>query len=484
MLNLYITSHSNKYIRNYQTLKKQIENKYSDVRLCFLFSTVRPENIKDLPAEFEFLMTKDLDKQLRSKINFENLVKRVSRFNLIYPLDIHRSDLRLEQGLVNINQLLLEQVILSERIEEIFKKNNPHLVFVSSGTNILHTIAYHLARFNKSKVYRIHNYINLNTNYIGQRVWFCSNNKMNLSKDEIDKFNYHKKDLNNFIKKLHKSILDRSFEPGMMQKEFRKRRMPINLKDLFNDLLRILFFKIFYFYNPILSNKANLSIDRLKKLVNAFLFKFIVKEPSDLSGKYILFPLNTPYDSQILIRAPEYRSFIGLIDLIAYMIPVGYQFVIREHPSFPGMLDFQSFQKLLKKHKHLKIVSCEVPMSPLIKKSKAVICINNTAFVESLLLFKPTITLSNGYFSNQGITEEISQLGDLREVLQKCINKKNKITTHIELESVMSELLKETFPAPDVIYNDKLLTINDGIITKLSRIIYIFGSFENFIKNL
>ena len=349
---------------------------------------------------------------------------------------------------------------------------------------MIHSIAYHLARFNKSKVYRIHNYINLNTNYIGQRVWFCSNNKMNLSKDEIDKFNYHKKDVNKFIKNLHKSILDRSFQPGMMQKEFRKRRMPINLKDLFIDFFRILFFKTFYFYNPIISNKANLSIDRLKKLINAFLFKFTVKHPSDLSDKYILFPLNTPYDSQILIRAPEYRSFIGLIDLIAYMIPIGYQFVIREHPSFPGMLDFQSFQKLLKKHKHLKLVSCEVPMTPLIKESRAVICINNTAFVESLLLSKPTITLSNGYFSNQGITEEISQLGDLREVLQKCISKKNKITSQIELESVMSELLKETFPEPDSIYNNKILMINDGILAKLSRIISIYGSFENFIKNL
>ena len=53
-----------------------------------------------------------------------------------------------------------------------------------------------------------------------------------------------------------------------------------------------------------------------------------------------------------------------------------------------------------------------------------------------------------------------------------------------DITEILQKLLKETFPAPDVIYNDKLLTINDGIITKLSRIIYIFGSFENFIKNL
>ena len=40
----------------------------------------------------------------------------------------------------------------------------------------------------------------------------------------------------------------------------------------------------------------------------------------------------------------EYKDFLSLIDLISSMIPFGYDLVVREHPAFPGSLDFKRFK--------------------------------------------------------------------------------------------------------------------------------------------
>ena len=111
-----------------------------------------------------------------------------------------------------------------------------------------------------------------------------------------------------------------------------------------------------------------------------------------------MFVLNTSYDSQILIRAPEYRDFPSLIQLVAGMMPYGYDLALREHPAFPGMLDHGRLVSLQRRHPHVKLVSSEVPLPDVMAGARGVLIINNTAFIDAILAGKPVISLGNGVF--------------------------------------------------------------------------------------
>ena len=52
----------------------------------------------------------------------------------------------------------------------------------------------------------------------------------------------------------------------MIQKQFIKRRMPLNIESLLIDFLKIIYFKFLFFYKPIISNKGNIYIDRIKTI--------------------------------------------------------------------------------------------------------------------------------------------------------------------------------------------------------------------------
>ena len=481
-LNLYITAHSTKYISRFVNFHNTLKLKYPEIKLIILFATKKPTNYKYLPDGFEFLLPDNFFFNKKKLFN-EKLKAKILNFKNFFKLDIYRSDLRYIQGILSENQIINENIILAEAINNIFKENKPHLTFVSSGTNILHSLTFDLAKFFNSKVYRIHNFRNLNKNIKGQRVWFCSNNKMYLSEEFIDQFHYDPKTVNSIISDLNKTLINRTFKLDSFQKKYIKRRMPIDFKSLLIFLIKIIYFKCFFF-NIGISNRGNIYIDRIKKLINSFRIKKLYIRKNQISKNFIFLPLNTPYDSQVLVRAPEYRDFLSLIDLISSLIPYGYDLVIREHPGFPGMIDFRRFKELKSKYNHLKLISTEDPVSEIIKKSKGVICLNNTVFIETILCNKPIITLANGFFSNQKITHEVNRLGELRGLFEKLINDELSNTKVKDLEIIMSRLFQQTFPPPKVQYDDKMQLIFDGILTKLSIIEKTNNGFKNFVESL
>ena len=482
--NLVITAHSARYIQYYKDLREKLEREFPSVRLHLLFSEKPSEKVMDVPENFHFLLDAGFTDLLNQKIDKDSVLKSLEKSVADVPVDLHRSDIR---GLIHLrtqDMIALEQSELTRSVSEFFDKNTPHLVFVSSGTNILHSVVYYLAHARGAKTYRVHNYLNLNLNLEGQRVWFCSNNEMRLSREPEDTFDYEEHQVRERVRLLHRAVKDRLFRLDEISKKFRRRRMPVTFGQLARDVLRVCYYRLPVHGGGTLARLgANDSRDRLRVLVNGRRNRALTLTPDQLSEKYVLFALNTPYDSQILVRAPEYRDFPSLIEIVAGMVPYGYDLVLREHPAFLGMLDHGRLKGIQARHPHVRLVSSDVPFPEVLCRARGVLIINNTAFVDAILAGKPVISLAKGYFKGKGLTREVGPLRDLRQAFRELVTGQLDGDMRPKLEEVMSELFQETFPGPDVRHDDKTAMINEGILAKLRRIRSVYGSLEAFALN-
>lgn len=116
-----------------------------------------------------------------------------------------------------------------------------------------------------------------------------------------------------------------------------------------------------------------------------------------LPKKYLFIPLQVPNDSQIVANSPWIKSmeqlFSTVIQAWQESVMKDYHLVFKAHPSWPN--DFR----------HLNISNHKVLFAngnttqELIEKAKAVITINSTVGIESLLLGKPVLTLGNACYN-------------------------------------------------------------------------------------
>ena len=459
-------------------------NEFPEARIRVLFGQ-EPPSVGAQADHERFLLPQGFIESLNSEIDTDTAHHRLSRFAGRLPLDLHRSDLRFLVRLRTEGMLALEQAVFAEAIESQFAEAKPDLVFVPSGTNILHSVSYHLARASGAKTYRILSFLNLDRDLGRQRVWFCSNNHAALSDRLEDSFSYDEDAVRAHITSLHEAISARLFKRDTLSKRFRPRRMPVTLRQFAEDIGRIIYFALPLHGGGRLGRlNSNINRDRLRVLVNSWRNRRLIVPVERLPKTYILFVLNTSYDSQILIRAPEYRDLLSLIELVAGMIPYGYDLALREHPAFPGMLDHDRLVSLQKRHTHVKLVSSDVPLPDVMVKARGVLIINNTAFIDAILAGKPVISLANGYFAGTGLTREVAHLRDLRVAFDELVRGRLDGDRKARLVHIVSRLFQETFPGLEIHYDEKIRTINDGILTKLRRIQAVHGDFSRFRKAL
>ena len=479
-MNIFLTSHATTYRERYRALANRLHEQFPEARFRVLYGCALPAD-EDEEEHERFLLPPDFTESLNGRIEGGALYRRLASYAGRVPLDLHRSDLRFVVGQRTEHMMALELAVLCEAVEAAFADTPPDLVFVSSGTNVLHSVGYYLAVACGAKTYRVHSYLNLNRDLAGQRVWFCSNNRMSLSASPEDRFGYDVDAVRARIASLHDAIARREFRLDAISKKFRTRRMPTTVPGFVRDLARIL-----YLTSPLQRRgrlgrlSANLNRDRLRSLVNSRHNLRTALRLERLPAQFVLFALNTPYDSQILVRAPEYRDILSLIALVAGMMPIGYDLVVREHPAYPGSLDHSHFAGLCRRHPHVRLVSSDIPLLDVVAKARGVLIINNTVFVDAILAGKPVLSLANGYFRGTGLTREIGRLADLRPALDELVAGGLDGDKRARLAEIMAALFQETFPGPESHHEDKAETISDGIMAKLRRIETVYGSLDEF----
>ena len=90
--------------------------------------------------------------------------------------------------------------------------------------------------------------------------------------------------------------------------------------------------------------------------------------------------------------------------------------IFKEHPS--SKKDYPNLHKIAS---HLEYVDFAngYPTQELIEKSEAVITINSSVGVESLLFNKKVITLGNAFYNIEGIVKNAKDKEELIEILKK-----------------------------------------------------------------
>jgi capsular polysaccharide export protein len=141
-----------------------------------------------------------------------------------------------------------------------------------------------------------------------------------------------------------------------------------------------------------------------------------------LPQNYIFIPFQVPTDSQIMVQSPWVHSMEQMYHLILAAHTRLYQasddddipyLVFKEHPSWPG-----NFASLYHQHPHCLFAN-ENNTQALIENAQAVITINSTVGLESLLLGQKVITLGNACYNVEGMVLHADNEAELFDALSR-----------------------------------------------------------------
>lgn len=141
---------------------------------------------------------------------------------------------------------------------------------------------------------------------------------------------------------------------------------------------------------------------------------------TELPHRYIFVPFQVPNDTQIVCHSPWLPNMETLYSALEESLEAlkktpswqPFKFVIKEHPSWP-----RNFSELHNKHPDI-IFANGNNTQDLIENSLAVITINSTVGMESLLLGKNVITLGNAFFNIDGLVHHCKNVTELIQTLK------------------------------------------------------------------
>jgi len=135
-----------------------------------------------------------------------------------------------------------------------------------------------------------------------------------------------------------------------------------------------------------------------------------------LPKNFIFVPFQVDSDTQIITNSKWVKNMRVLFSLIEKLsLSCNYNFVLKEHPS-----SSKNYPDLHKKTKKMKSISFANGYSTqeLIEKSLAVITINSTVGIESLLFKKRVMVLGDAFYTIDGITKGITSYQILLDTIK------------------------------------------------------------------
>ncbi|TMO55480.1 capsular biosynthesis protein [Pseudoalteromonas phenolica] len=165
-------------------------------------------------------------------------------------------------------------------------------------------------------------------------------------------------------------------------------------------------------------------------------------DETKLPSRYIFVPFQVPNDTQIVCHSPwvpNMETFYATLEESLEELKKSsswqpFKFVIKEHPSWP-----RNFSELHNKHQDI-IFANGNNTQELIEDSLAVITINSTVGMESLLLGKNVITLGNAFFNIDGLVHHCKNVTELIQTLKGI---EEQEVDHILVDKFLSYLKSE-----------------------------------------
>lgn len=140
-------------------------------------------------------------------------------------------------------------------------------------------------------------------------------------------------------------------------------------------------------------------------------------EKESLPEKYIFIPFQVDYDTQIISQSPWIKNMRMLFENIEKIAKNSmYHFIIKEHPS--SGIAYDDLHQRVIDIKNISFRNTHTTQE-LIEKSIAVVTINSTVGIESLLFHKKVIVLGEAFYSIEGISYSVKNQKELVSILEK-----------------------------------------------------------------
>lgn len=183
-----------------------------------------------------------------------------------------------------------------------------------------------------------------------------------------------------------------------------------------------------------------------RKPKNAKKFENIKKEP--LFKEYVFIPFQLDYDTQIMLFSPWIKNMRMLYHVVENVASnSNIKFIFKEHPS--SIKNYPDLHKKANNNPNIMFANAYATQE-LIEKSNAVITMNSTVGIESLLLGKKVITLANAFYN-------------IKDIVYHCENEQ-------ELENTVKNL-------PSIPRDEELIT---NFLKYLYYDYLIEGNFKDF----
>lgn len=133
----------------------------------------------------------------------------------------------------------------------------------------------------------------------------------------------------------------------------------------------------------------------------------------DISGDYIFVPFQVDLDSQLLVNSPRIktmRAFYAELESVA-VNHRQWLFVVKEHPSCK--LHYQDLHQ-----RQPNIVFTNNNTEQLIKNARAILTINSSVGMESLIFHKPVITLGKAFYNIPGMVLQAENAEQIAACIQ------------------------------------------------------------------
>ncbi len=137
-----------------------------------------------------------------------------------------------------------------------------------------------------------------------------------------------------------------------------------------------------------------------------------------LPPRFVFVPFQVPNDTQIVCHSPWIASMESFYQALEQGLEhlqqrgeLPFVFVVKEHPSWP-----RSFTHL--HHKNPNIIFANNNTQELIENALAVITINSTVGIESLLLDKAVLTLGDAFYNIEGLAHHCDSQQTFNQALE------------------------------------------------------------------
>ncbi len=143
-----------------------------------------------------------------------------------------------------------------------------------------------------------------------------------------------------------------------------------------------------------------------------------------LPERYLLVPLQVRKDSQLLLHSPlvknDLERFLTLVQNAATEVDPQLKIVVKFHPREQLHVQRRNLQ-LLRRFPAIAFVS-KPPMRDLLKRAAAVVTINSTVGFEAFLYDKPVVTLGRNFYTVPKLVEVVNAEHEMKDALARALS--------------------------------------------------------------